>query len=183
MGAEVVVLDRSPEALEKHWQQFGRSTKTVYSTAETLEQHVISADMVVGAVLVPGAESPRLVSEAMVKKMQSGSVLVDVAIDQGGCFATSHPTTHADPVYTVHDVVHYCVANIPGAVPRTSTYALNNATLPYVLALANQGYKQALLADSHFRDGLNVIHGKVTCKEVAQDLGYDYVPEIDALNA
>lgn len=183
MGAEVVVLDRSPEALENHWRQFGRQTKTVYSTAETLEQHVISADLVIGAVLVPGAEAPKLVSKQMVRKMQSGSVLVDVAIDQGGCFETSHPTTHADPVYPVNEVLHYCVANMPGAVPHTSTYALNNATLPYVIALANKGYKQALLEDAGFRDGLNVIHGQVTCQEVAHDLGYDYVPEQDALNA
>lgn len=181
MGADVTILDRNPDALEKHWQQFGRSTNTVYSTHETLEQHVISSDLVIGAVLLPGAESPKLVSAAMVKKMQAGSVLVDVAIDQGGCFETSHPTTHADPTFIVDEVVHYCVANIPGAVPRTSTYALNNATLPFALDIANKGYKQALIDDKHLRDGLNIIHGKVTCKEVAKDLGYTYTPELEAL--
>lgn len=181
MGADVTILDKNPNALEKHWQQFGRSTNSVYSTHETLEQHVLSADLVIGAVLIPGAESPKIVSAERVKKMQTGAVLVDVAIDQGGCFETSHPTTHADPTYLVDDVVHYCVANIPGAVPRTSTFALNNATLPYALAIANKGYRRALLDDSHLRNGLNVIHGKVTCKEVANVLGYTYTPELEAL--
>lgn len=183
MGADVYVLDRNPDALERHWLNFGKSTNTIYSTDDTLEQHVLSADLVIGAVLVPGAESPKLVSAGMVKKMQAGSVLVDVAIDQGGCFETSHPTTHAKPTFRVDDVVHYCVANIPGAVPRTSTYALNNATLPFALAIANKGYQQALLDDPHLRNGLNVIHGKVTCKEVAHDLGYSYTPELDALKS
>lgn len=181
MGADVTVLDRNTDALERHWQQFKQSTNGVYSTNETLEQHVTSADLVIGAVLIPGAESPKLVTAKMVKRMQKGAVLVDVAIDQGGCFETSHATTHADPIYIIDDVLHYCVANIPGAVPRTSTYALNNATLPYILDIANKGYKKALLDDVHLRDGLNIIHGKVTCKEVASDLGYPYTSELQAL--
>jgi len=183
MGADVYILDRNPDALDRHWQHFGKSTNTIYSTNDTLEEHIVSADLVIGAVLVPGAESPKLVSADMVKKMQTGAVLVDVAIDQGGCFETSHPTTHADPTYVVDDVIHYCVANIPGAVPRTSTYALNNATLPYALSIANKGYKKALVDDQYLRDGLNVIHGKITCKEVAKDLGYTYTPELEALNS
>jgi len=181
MGADVTVLDRNPDALEKHWQQFERSTNTVYSTHETLEQYVLSADLVIGAVLIPGAETPKIVSADMVKNMQAGAVLVDVAIDQGGCFETSRPTTHADPTYLVDDTLHYCVTNIPGAVPRTSTYALNNATLPYALAIANKGYRQALLDEPHLRNGLNIIHGKVSHKEIAHHLGYNYTPELEAL--
>ena len=182
MGADVYVLDKNPATLEKHWQIFKDSSNTVYSTHETLEQHVVSADLVIGAVLVPGAKSPKLVSARMVKKMQTGAVLVDVAIDQGGCFETSHPTCHAEPTFSVDGVVHYCVSNMPGAVPRTSTYALNNATLPYVLEIANKGYQQALLDNQYLRDGLNIIHGKVTCKEVADSLGYKYTSAISALN-
>ena len=181
MGADVWVLDRNPSTLEQHWQQFGDSTKTIYSTKNALEQHVLSADLVIGGVLIPGAEAPKLVTAEMVKQMQAGSVLVDVAIDQGGCFATSHATTHADPTYVVDNVVHYCVANMPGAVPRTSTYALNNVTLPYALALANKGYKQALLDDEHLRNGLNVMHGHVTYKEVADELAYEYKPALELL--
>jgi len=182
MGADVWVLDRNPSTLEQHWQQFGDSTKTIYSTSNALEKHVLSADLVIGGVLIPGAEAPKLVTAEMVKQMQAGSVLVDVAIDQGGCFATSHATTHADPTFVVDDVVHYCVANMPGAVPRTSTYALNNVTLPFALALANKGYKQALQDDEHLRNGLNVMHGHVTYKEVAEELGYDYKPASELLS-
>jgi len=182
MGADVWVLDRNPSTLEQHWQQFGDSTKTIYSTSNALEKHVLSADLVIGGVLIPGAEAPKLVTAEMVKQMQAGSVLVDVAIDQGGCFATSHATTHADPTFMVDDVVHYCVANMPGAVPRTSTYALNNVTLPFALALANKGYKQALQDDEHLRKGLNVMHGYVTYKEVADKLGYDYKPALELLS-
>jgi len=181
MGANVWVLDRDPDVLEAHWRQFGRSTNAVYSTQEALEEHVISSELVIGGVLIPGAEAPKLVTRDMLKRMQPGSVLVDVAIDQGGCFETSHATTHADPTYVVDDVVHYCVANMPGAVPKTSTYALNNVTLPYALALADKGYKQALKDNEHLRNGLNVIHGKVTYEHVAHDLGYDYVPAMDTL--
>ena len=174
MGADVWVIDRSPDAIEAHWKQFGRSTNTVFSTDDAIERHVMEADLVIGGVLIPGAEAPKLVTAEMVKGMKAGSVIVDVAIDQGGCCETSKPTTHAEPTYIVDDVVHYCVANMPGGVPRTSTYALNNVTLPHVLALANKGYKQALLDDRCLRDGLNVHQGKVTQQEVAHDLGYDF---------
>ncbi len=181
MGADVWVLDRNPDVLERHWEQFGRTTNAVYSTRAVLEEHVLSADVVVGGVLIPGAEAPKLVTRDMISQMQKGSVVVDVAIDQGGCFETSKATTHAEPTYIVDDVVHYCVANMPGAVPRTSTYALNNVTLPHAINIANKGYKQALLDDEHLRNGLNVISGKITEKAVAQDLGYDYVPALDTL--
>jgi alanine dehydrogenase len=181
MGANVWVLDRNPEVLEAHWRQFGRATNAVYSTQDALEEHVTSSELVIGGVLVPGAEAPKLVTREMLGKMQKGAVIVDVAIDQGGCFETSHATTHADPTYVVDDVVHYCVANMPGAVPKTSTYALNNVTLPFALALADKGYKQALADDVHLRNGLNVIHGKVVYEQVANDLGYDYVPAEVAL--
>ncbi len=174
MGADVWVIDRSPEAIEAHWRQFGRSTNSVFSTDDAIERHVVEADLVIGGVLVPGAEAPKLVTAEMVKAMKPGSVIVDVAIDQGGCCETSKATTHADPTYVVDGVVHYCVANMPGGVPRTSTYALNNVTLPHIIALANKGYRQALLDDQWLRDGLNVHDGKVTQREVAHDLGYDF---------
>ena len=182
LGADVWVLDNSPDAIERHWTQFGRSTNTVFSTADALERHVMDADLVIGGVLIPGAEAPKLVTADMVKNMKAGSVIVDVAIDQGGCCETSRATTHAEPTYVVDGVVHYCVANMPGGVPRTSTYALNNVTLPYALALANKGAKQALMDDVHLRNGLNVHAGKVTYREVADDLGYDYVDAETALN-
>jgi alanine dehydrogenase len=153
----------------------------VYSTRAALEEYVLQADLVVGAVLVAGAEAPKLVTRDMVRRMKLGSVLVDVAIDQGGCFETSHATTHAEPTYVVDGVVHYCVANMPGAVPNTSTYALNNVTLPYALALADKGYKKALLDNPHFLEGLNVCQGQVTYKAVADDLGYEYVDPRTAL--
>jgi alanine dehydrogenase len=174
MGADVWVIDRSPEAIETHWRQFGRSTNSVFSTDDAIERHVVEADLVIGGVLVPGAEAPKLVTAEMVKAMKPGSVIVDVAIDQGGCCETSRATTHADPTYVVDDVVHYCVANMPGGVPRTSTYALNNVTLPHIIALADKGYRQALVDDQWLRDGLNVHDGKVTQREVAHDLGYDF---------
>ena len=174
MGADVWVLDRNVDVLRRLWSQFGRPLNTVFSTRDAIERHVIAADLVIGGVLIPGAEAPRLVSRALVSKMKQGSVVVDVAIDQGGCFETSHPTTHADPVYVVDGVTHYCVANMPGGVPRTSTFALNNATLPFVLALADKGWKRALDEDRHLRNGLNVAFGKVTCKPVADALGYSY---------
>jgi alanine dehydrogenase len=175
MGADVTVLDRNVDVLGRLARQFGPALKTVYSNRATLEQYVLDADLVVGAVLVAGAEAPKLVTAEMVKRMRAGSVLVDVAIDQGGCFETSRPTTHAAPTYVVDGIVHYCVANMPGAVPSTSTYALNNVTLPYALALADRGYKQSLLENPNFREGLNVYRGKVTYRAVADDLGYDYV--------
>src|SRR5256885_10690846 len=140
-GARVYALDRSLEVLRGIELEFGARVVTVYSSRDAVEQHVLSADLVIGAVLVAGAAAPKLVSRQMGKAMKTGSVVVDIAIDQGGCFETSRPTTHADPTYVVVDVVHYCVTNMPGAVPRTSTYALNNATLPFVLALANKGWK------------------------------------------
>ncbi len=181
MGADVWVLDNNADSLDRHWQHFGRSTNSVFSTTDALERHVLDADLVIGGVLVPGAEAPKLVTREMVNRMKPGSVIVDVAIDQGGCCETSHATTHADPTYTVNDVVHYCVANMPGGVPRTSTYALNNVTLPFAVQLANKGAKQALMDDEHLRNGLNVHAGKVTYRQVAEDLGYDYVSAIDAL--
>jgi alanine dehydrogenase len=175
MGAEVWVLDRSVDVLRALWRQFGRPLNTVYSTRDAVEQHVMSADLVIGGVLIPGASAPKLVSRALIRRMKPGSVVVDVAIDQGGCFETSRPTTHADPVYVVDGVTHYCVANMPGGVPRTSTFALNNATLPFVLALADKGWQKALSDDPHLKDGLNIAFGKVTCKPVADALGYPYV--------
>ena len=175
MGADVWVLDRSTEVLRALWRQFGRPLNTVFSTHDAIEHHVTTADLVVGGVLIPGAFAPKLVSAALVKKMKKGSVIVDVAIDQGGCFETSHPTTHADPTYVVDGVIHYCVANMPGGVPRTSTFALNNATLPFVLAIADKGWKKALADDPHLKNGLNVASGKVTCKPVADALGYEYI--------
>lgn len=183
MGADVWVLDNNPYSIERHWNQFSRSTNSVFSTADALEQHILSADLVIGGVLIPGAEAPKLVTAEMVKNMKPGSVIVDVAIDQGGCCETSKATTHANPTYIVDDVVHYCVANMPGGVPKTSTFALNNVTLPFALSIANKGVKQALLDDEHLRNGLNVHTGKITYKEVAEELGYDYVDSISALNS
>jgi alanine dehydrogenase len=179
-GAHVVVLDRSIEALRRIEHLLGARVVTVHSNRETLEKHVLSSDLVIGAVLVAGAAAPKLVTREMVGRMKPGSVLVDVAIDQGGCFETSRPTTHSDPTFIVDRVVHYCVANMPGAVPRTSTYALNNATLPYVLALAEHGFREAMRRDAGLRAGLNVHGGKITCPEVAQALG---LPHTDALAA
>ncbi|HBA33734.1 MAG TPA: alanine dehydrogenase [Gammaproteobacteria bacterium] len=174
MGADVWIIDRNMSVIEKHWQQFGRSTNTVFSTQHALERHVLEADLVIGSVLIPGAAAPKLVSKEMVKAMKSGSVIIDVAIDQGGCFETSRPTTHAEPTYIVDDVVHYCVTNMPGGVPRTSTFALNNATLPHILTLADKGWKKALLEDEHLMAGLNICQGHVTNQPVASSLGYNY---------
>ena len=181
MAAEVTVLDHQVNVLTRLAQRFGPALKTVYSTRTALEEYVLPADLVIGGVLIAGAEAPKLVTHDMVRRMKPGSVLVDVAIDQGGCFETSHPTTHAEPTYVVDGVVHYCVANMPGAVPHTSTYALNNATLPYALALAEKGYKKALLENPHFLAGLNVCQGQVTYQAVADDLGYEYVDPRTAL--
>ncbi|WP_345860371.1 alanine dehydrogenase [Shewanella algae] len=168
MGADVVVLDRSIDALRRLNVQFGSKVKAIYSTADAIEKHVLQADLVIGGVLIPGAAAPKLVTREHIRKMKPGAAIVDVAIDQGGCVETSHATTHQDPTYIVDDVVHYCVANMPGAVARTSTFALNNATLPYILKLARLGYRDALLSDKHLLNGLNVMHGKITCKEVAE---------------
>jgi alanine dehydrogenase len=181
MGAEVMVVDRSAEALKALWRQFGSRIRTVFSTRTAIEEEIARSDLVVGGVLVPGAAAPKLVTEEMIRSMEAGSVVVDVAIDQGGCFETSHPTTHAEPTYRVHDVVHYCVANMPGAVPRTSTQALNNATLPFVLALADKGYRKAMEDDPHLRDGLNVRGGHVTQRAVARELGYAFRDPLQAI--
>jgi len=180
-GARVYALDRSLEGLRNIEREFGARVVTVHSSRDTVESHVLSADLVIGAVLVPGAAAPKLVTRQMVKDMKRGAVVVDIAIDQGGCFETSRPTTHADPTYVVDDVVHYCVTNMPGAVPRTSTYALNNATLPFVIALANKGWKRALAEDPHLRNGLNVARGKVTHQEVAAALKASYFPAEELL--
>ncbi len=175
LGADVSVLDRQLDVLDGLSARFGPSLKTVFSTRAALEELVVDADLVVGAVLVKGARAPKLVTAEMVKNMRTGSVLVDVAIDQGGCMETSRATTHTEPTYVVDDVVHYCVANMPGGVPKTSTYALNNATLPFTMALANKGAKVALEDDAHLRSGLNVAAGHVTEAAVAEALGYEYV--------
>lgn len=183
MGANVYIVDRSTDVLKALSRQFGNAIKTVYSTRSALEEHVLSADIVVGGVLIPGATAPKLVTTDMIKGMKPGSVVVDVAIDQGGCFETSRATTHDDPTYVVDNIVHYCVANMPGAVPRTSTHALNNVTLPFVLKLAGLGYKEALNRDIHLRNGLNVHKGEITYKEVAEDLGYGYRDALEAINS
>jgi alanine dehydrogenase len=181
MGADVWVLDRSVDVLRNLWKQFGRPLNTVFSTRAAVEHHCVMADLVIGGVLIPGAAAPKLVTRDIVRKMKPGSVVVDVAIDQGGCFETSRATTHDDPTYIVDGVIHYCVANMPGGVPRTSTFALNNATLPYVLEIADRGAKRALVSNAHLRNGLNVHAGKVTHKEVAQALGMKYVDALEAL--
>jgi len=181
MGAHVVVLDRSADVLRFIDATFDSRVQSVYSNSDAIERHLKDADLVIGGVLIPGAAAPKLVTRKHLAAMQKGSVLVDVAIDQGGCFETSHATTHEEPIYMVDGIVHYCVANMPGAVPRTSTFALNNVTLPFVLALANKGAKQAMLDDPHLLEGLNVHRGMVTYEDVARDLGYDYVPAEKAL--
>ncbi|MGB5446404.1 MAG: NAD-binding protein, partial [Psychromonas sp.] len=183
MGADVVILDRNINVLRRIDAQFGNRVKTLYSTAEALEKQVIEADLVIGAVLIPGAAAPKLVTAEHIKKMKAGAAVVDVAIDQGGCITTSRATTHADPTFVVDDVVHYCVTNMPGAVPITSTFALNNATLPFIINLADKGYKQALLSDPNLLNGLNIINGQVTCANVAQNLGFDYVDPKSALTS
>lgn len=181
MEARVTVIDKSLIRLRELDFQFGSRLNTIYSTSDSLDECVVSADLVVGAVLVPGSAAPKLVTRSMIKAMRPGSVVVDVAIDQGGCFETSHPTTHHEPTFVVDGVVHYCVANMPGAVPRTSTFALNNATLPFILSIVKNGVKRALLSDPHFLNGLNVHNGKITYEAIARELNYDYVAAVDAL--
>ncbi|EBA00538.1 alanine dehydrogenase [Marinobacter sp. ELB17] len=166
MGARVLVLDKSMEVLRRFDAIFGNRVQTLFSCAKTVEEAVLQADVVIGSVLIPGAAAPKLVTRELISRMKPGSVVVDVAIDQGGCFETSKPTTHADPTYVVDGVVHYCVANMPGAVARTSTYALNNATLPYVLQIANKGPRKALEDNEHLLNGLNVVKGQLTCPSV-----------------
>jgi alanine dehydrogenase len=176
MGARVSVLDKSIERLRQLDLIFGNRINTVVSNVASVEDAVLDADLVIGGVLIPGAAAPKLVTRALVGQMKKGAVLVDVAIDQGGCFETSHATTHAEPTFVVDGVVHYCVANMPGAVARTSTFALNNATIGHAVTLANKGWKQALKDDGHLRNGLNVAEGKVTFEAVALALGHSYVP-------
>ncbi len=175
MGAHVVVLDRNLDALRRLDARFGERLVTVFSNRDNVEREVLRADLVIGAVLIPGAAASRLVTREMVSRMRPGSVIVDVAIDQGGCVETARATTHAEPTCVVDGVVHYGVANMPGAVPRTSAYALNHATLPFVLALADKGWRRALADDPHLKAGLNVCAGRITCAEVARALGYEAV--------
>lgn len=176
VGADVTILDRDPEVMERIGIHFGASAKTRFSNRANLAETVAAADLVIGAVLIPGAAAPRLISREMLSTMKSGAVLVDVAIDQGGCFETSKATTHQDPTYVVDNVVHYCVANMPGGVARTSTYALNNVTLPHALRIADKGWVQAMRDDPHLLQGLNVCQGKITCEPVATALNYEYTP-------
>ncbi|MCB9994334.1 MAG: alanine dehydrogenase [Hyphomicrobiaceae bacterium] len=175
MQADVTILDKNPTTLERLNHFFGASAKTLYSNAANLAATIAEADLIIGAVLIPGAAAPKLVTRDMLKTMKPGAVLVDVAIDQGGCFETSRPTTHENPTYQVDGIVHYCVANMPGAVARTSTYALNNATLPHVLNLADKGWRQALRDDPHLLNGLNVHAGRLTCEPVGRAQGLDWI--------
>jgi alanine dehydrogenase len=181
MGADVAVLDRNPDALRRIAAGLGGRVRTVFSTRDVVELLCRRADLVIATVLVPGAAAPKLISAETVKAMKPGSVIVDVAIDQGGCAETSRPTTHSHPTYVVDDVVHYCVANMPGAVPRTSTFALSNATTPFILALADKGWRAALTDDPHLRDGLNVHEGRVTYRAVAEALSLPYTDAAEAL--
>ena len=182
MQANVFIVDKSEARLNELKSQFGESITTLLSDEIKLEDHVANCDLLIGGVLIPGANAPKLVSKEMIKKMKRGSVIVDVAIDQGGCVETSKPTTHADPTYIVDDVVHYCVANMPGGVPMTSTLALNAATIPFVLKLAQEGYQDALASDANFLAGLNVCQGNVTYKAVADDLDLEFVDPSKAIN-
>ncbi|SFR81463.1 alanine dehydrogenase [Marinobacter daqiaonensis] len=181
LGADVSILDVNVEVLRELDQRYGNRIRTVFSSGEQLEQCVTESDLVIGAVLIPGASAPKLVTRDMLRRMPEGSVIVDVAIDQGGCVETSRPTTHDDPVFTEEGVVHYCVANMPGAVARTSTLALNNATLPFIRQLADKGPVEAMAANPHLLDGLNVHDGKVTYREVAEAHGYDFTEPEKAL--
>ena len=183
MGAEVTVLDRSIDTLRQLDKQYDGRLRCVYSTASSIEEYALDSDLVVGAVLIPGASAPKLLTHDMIKRMRPGSVIVDVAIDQGGCFETSKATTHEEPIYVVDGVVHYCVANMPGAVARTSTMALNNATLPFTCAIADKGAKQAVLDDTHLLNGLNVAFGKVTYQAVAEALDYEYADPAATITA
>ena len=183
MGAQVTVVDRSADTLKRLSAQFGASITTVFSTRSAIAELVRRADLLIGTVLVPGAAAPKLVTAAMVSTMKKGAVIVDVAIDQGGCVETSRATTHSHPTYVVDGVVHYCVANMPGAVARTSTFALNSVTLPFTLALADRGWRAALDADRHLADGLNVCDGHVTCAPVADAHGLPFAPVADLIAA
>lgn len=175
MEADVTILERSPEKMRELDDYFAGRARVVYSTQDAVERYAANADLVVGAVLIPGASAPKLITKDMLKTMKPGSVMVDIAIDQGGCFETSHATTHKDPTYEVDGVIHYCVANMPGAVALTSALALNNAVLPYALQLANKGWKRAMAEDADFRNGLNVCYGQITHKGVAESLKINYI--------
>lgn len=181
IGADVTILDKSVRRLRELDQEYDGGVKCVYSTTETIEEYALAANLVIGAVLVPGAATPKVLKKSVIERMRNGAVIVDVAIDQGGCVETSRPTTHEDPTFVVDGVVHYCVANMPGVVPRTSTHALNNATLPFVTALADHGLRKAMQQDPDLANGLNVHAGKVTHPAVARDLGRDYHPPQSAL--
>jgi len=174
LGADVTIIDRSLDRLKQLDEQFGPQLKTLYATKDMIERAVVRADLVIGAVLVPGATTPKLITHDMLATMKQGAVLIDVAIDQGGCFESSHPTTHDDPTYVEQGVIHYCVANMPGGVARTATFALTNATLPYIIELANNGIKKALRDNNHLLQGLNIYQGKVTYQAVAEAQGYPY---------
>lgn len=174
MGADVTILDKSLSRIRYLCDIFQSSAKVLYASTQNIENYVIEADLVIGAVLIPGAAAPKLISQDLVKKMKKGSVMVDISIDQGGCFATSKPTSHSEPTFVESGVVHYCVTNMPGAVARTSTQALENSTLPFTLALANKGYKKAIQDDKHLCNGLNVIDGKLVYKAVADALNENY---------
>lgn len=179
MGANVTILDRSLPRIRYLSDIFGNSANILYSTTQNIADSVIESDLVVGSVLIPGAAAPKLVTRQMIKQMNDGSVVTDIAIDQGGCFETSRPTSHSEPTYVEEGVVHYCVTNMPGAVARTSTLALQNATLPFTIEIADKGYKKALQDNVHLLNGLNVYDGKVTYQAVAKDLGYQYQDPAD----
>jgi alanine dehydrogenase len=181
LGAQVTILDKSLVRIQQLQNQFGSVLNTIYATQENIDKYVREADAVIGAVLIPGAAAPKLVTRDILREMRPGSVVVDVAIDQGGCIETSRPTTHHEPTYVSEGIIHYCVANMPGAVPRTSTFALNNATLPFILSLVTKGVKSALLEDQHFLNGLNVHKGIITCEAVAKDLDDQFVEARKAL--
>jgi alanine dehydrogenase len=183
LGADVTVLDRSLPRLRQLDEMFAGRIGTQYATLDATESAVLDADLVIGAVLVPGAAAPKLIRRAQLARLRRGAVIVDVAIDQGGCFETSRATTHAEPTYVVDGVVHYCVANMPGAVPRTSTFALNHATLPFTLALADKGWRRACSEDAHLREGLTVHEGAITHEAVAAGLGKAWVPARSVLQA
>jgi alanine dehydrogenase len=183
VGAHVWVIDRNVDVLRSLWRQFGSALNTAYSTRDAVEQHCLDADLVVGGVLIPGASAPKLISARTVNRMKPGSVIVDVAIDQGGCAETSRPTTHDAPTFIVDEVIHYCVANMPGAVPRTSAFALNNATLPFVISIADKGWQRALREDPHLLAGLNICGGRMVHKQVAHALGHPYRDPLEAIGA
>lgn len=174
MEAQVTVIDRSLHQLRRLDDRYGAALNTIFATKDAIEIYARKADLIIGAVLVPGGSAPKLISRSLLKEMKSGAVLVDVSIDQGGCFETSRPTTHREPTYQVEGIVHYCVANMPGGAPRTSTFALNNATLPFVIELANKGVDKALSENVHLRNGLNIYKGHVTYQAVAEALNYPY---------